>query len=105
MKTLPKNLKGARRTKKIPMFRVSSSASPYFYLHNVLPVLNKHSVVELVISDGGCLQVVSAFICVFHQTIIKSSNFQACNCDFPSDLLYIAMIMLKIHVKHSHTCG
>ncbi|KAF7129804.1 hypothetical protein RHSIM_Rhsim10G0059900 [Rhododendron simsii] len=56
VKTLPKNLKGARRTKKIPMFRVSSSASPYFYLHNVLPVLNKHSVVELVISDGGCLQ-------------------------------------------------
>ncbi|KAH9676120.1 O-fucosyltransferase 27 [Citrus sinensis] len=56
VKTLPKNLKGARRKKKIPSFRVSYSASPYFYLHHVLPVLIKHSVVELVVSDGGCLQ-------------------------------------------------
>lgn len=57
VKTLPKDLKGARRKKEIPSFRVSHSASPYFYLHHVLPVLNKHSVVELVVSDGGCLQV------------------------------------------------
>ncbi|GAA0185006.1 hypothetical protein LIER_32294 [Lithospermum erythrorhizon] len=56
VKTLPKNLKGARRMKKIPSFRVSRSASPYFYLHHVLPVLTKHSVAELVIPDGGCLQ-------------------------------------------------
>lgn len=60
VKTLPKNLKGARRKKKIPSFKVSYSASPYFYLHHVLPVLNKHSVVELVVSDGGCLQVMKA---------------------------------------------
>ncbi|XP_028085148.1 O-fucosyltransferase 27 [Camellia sinensis] len=58
VKTLPKNLKGARRKKEIPMFRVPYSASPYFYLRHVLPVLNKHSVVELVISDGGCLQAI-----------------------------------------------
>ncbi|KAJ9147472.1 hypothetical protein P3X46_029630 [Hevea brasiliensis] len=58
VKTLPKDLKGARRKKKIPSFRVSHSASPYFYLHHVLPVLNKHSVVELVVSDGGCLQAI-----------------------------------------------
>lgn len=58
VKTLPKNLKEARRKKEIPMFRVPHSASPYFYLRNVLPVLNKHSVVELVVSDGGCLQAV-----------------------------------------------
>ncbi|KAF5725578.1 hypothetical protein HS088_TW23G00302 [Tripterygium wilfordii] len=56
VKTLPKNLKGARRKKEIPVFRVPYSASPYYYLHHVLPVLNKHSVVELVVSDGGCLQ-------------------------------------------------
>lgn len=59
VKTLPKNLKEARRKKEIPMFRVPHSASPYFYLRNVLPVLNKHSVVELVVSDGGCLQVMN----------------------------------------------
>ncbi|KAJ9173135.1 hypothetical protein P3X46_016300 [Hevea brasiliensis] len=58
VKTLPKDLKRARREKKIPSFRVSHSASPYFYLHHVLPVLNKHSVVELVVSDGGCLQAI-----------------------------------------------
>lgn len=58
-KTLPKNLKGARRKKEIPSFKVPRSASPYYYLHNVLPVLKKHSVVELVVSDGGCLQVKS----------------------------------------------
>ncbi|KAL6961113.1 O-fucosyltransferase 27, variant 2 [Sarracenia purpurea var. burkii] len=58
VKTLPKNLKGARKKKEIPMFRVSNLASPYFYLHRVLPVLNKHSVVELVISDGGCMQAI-----------------------------------------------
>ncbi|KAK6928049.1 GDP-fucose protein O-fucosyltransferase [Dillenia turbinata] len=45
VKTLPKNLKGARRKKEIPVFRV-------------LPVLNRHSVVELVVSDGGCLQAI-----------------------------------------------
>ncbi|XP_073123999.1 O-fucosyltransferase 27 [Henckelia pumila] len=58
VKTLPKDLKGARRKKKIPSFKVSKSASPYFYLHHVLPVLNMHSVVELVVPDGGCLQAV-----------------------------------------------
>lgn len=57
VKTLPKDLKGARRKKNIPSFKVQNSASPYFYLHHVLPVLNKHSVVELVVPDGGCLQV------------------------------------------------
>lgn len=57
VKTLPKDLKGARRKKEIPSFKVSSSASPYFYLHHVLPVLKKHTVVELVVPDGGCLQV------------------------------------------------
>ncbi|CAN0876143.1 O-fucosyltransferase 27 [Linum grandiflorum] len=56
VKTLPKSLKSARRRKNIPSFRVPRSASPYYYLHHVLPVLNKHSVAEIVISDGGCLQ-------------------------------------------------
>lgn len=59
VKTLPKNLKEARRKKEIPTFRVPYSASPYFYLHNVLPMLHKHSVIELVVSDGGCLQVMN----------------------------------------------
>ncbi|KAL6526308.1 hypothetical protein OROMI_029948 [Orobanche minor] len=55
-RTLPKDLKGARRKKEIPSFKVPNSTSPYFYLHHVLPVLSRHSVVELVVPDGGCLQ-------------------------------------------------
>ncbi|XP_010261259.1 PREDICTED: uncharacterized protein At1g04910 [Nelumbo nucifera] len=58
VKTLPKNLKTARRKKEIPVFRVPHSASPDFYLHNVLPVLKRHLVIELVVSDGGCLQAI-----------------------------------------------
>ncbi|GAB2238134.1 hypothetical protein Droror1_Dr00016036 [Drosera rotundifolia] len=58
VKTLPKNLKVARRKKAIPIYRVPHTASPYFYLHQVLPIIKKHSVVELVVSDGGCLQAV-----------------------------------------------
>lgn len=56
VKTLPKHLKGARRKKEIPSFKVSYLSSTYFYIHQVLPVLSWHSVVELVVSDGGCLQ-------------------------------------------------
>ncbi|XP_027075004.1 O-fucosyltransferase 27 isoform X1 [Coffea arabica] len=58
VKTLPKHLKGARRKKEIPSFKVSNSASPHFYEHHVLPVLSRHSVVELVISEGGGLQAI-----------------------------------------------
>nr|GEV18310.1 O-fucosyltransferase 27 [Tanacetum cinerariifolium] len=58
VKTLPKTLKGARRKKEIPSFKVFNSQSPYYYLHHVLPVLVRHSVAELVVSDGGCLQAI-----------------------------------------------
>lgn len=58
VKTLPKNLKWSRRKKEIPSFRVAYLASPHFYFHHVLPILKKHSVVELVISGGGCLQAI-----------------------------------------------
>lgn len=58
VKTLPKSLKGARRKKEIPSFKVFNSQSPYYYLHHVLPVLKRHSVAELVVSDGGCLQAI-----------------------------------------------
>jgi hypothetical protein len=61
VKTLPKNLKWARRKKQIPSFKVSYGSSPYYYLHHVLPVLIKHSVVELVVPHGGCLQVNDKF--------------------------------------------
>ncbi|KAL2329767.1 hypothetical protein Fmac_017348 [Flemingia macrophylla] len=58
VRTLPKDLKGARRKKEIPVFKVPYAASPFYYLSRVLPVLKKHSVVELVVSEGGCLQAI-----------------------------------------------
>jgi hypothetical protein len=61
VRTLPKYLKGARRKKEIPVFKVPYSASPFYYLHHVLPILKKHSVVELVVSNGGCLQVTATY--------------------------------------------
>lgn len=57
VRTLPKSLKWARKKKAIPVFRVPYLASPYYFLHHVLPILVKHSVVELVVSHGGCLEV------------------------------------------------
>ncbi|XP_077223211.1 O-fucosyltransferase family protein [Tasmannia lanceolata] len=58
VRSLPKSFKAAKRKKEIPVFKVSYSASPDFYLKLVLPVLKKHSVVELLVSDGGCLQAI-----------------------------------------------
>lgn len=66
VKTLPKNLKWARRKKEIPSFKVRYSASPFYYLNQVLLVLKKHSVVELVVSEGGCLQVVTVSLFLSH---------------------------------------
>lgn len=63
IKTLPKDLKGQRRKKNIPVFKVPYSASPYYYQHHVLPMLKRHLVVELVVSDGGCLQVMTYRVC------------------------------------------
>ncbi|KAL5987476.1 hypothetical protein ACLOJK_035224 [Asimina triloba] len=58
VKTLPKNFKVARRKKEIPVFKVPYSASPGFYHEVVLPVMKRHSVVELLVTDGGCLQAI-----------------------------------------------
>ncbi|KAK1310207.1 Uncharacterized protein QJS10_CPA08g01810 [Acorus calamus] len=58
VKTLPKNFKTERRKRNIPVFKVSYSASPSFYVEKVLPVLKQHSVVELAVSNGGCLQAI-----------------------------------------------
>lgn len=58
VRSLPKNFKAARKKKEIPVFKVPYSASPDFYLDRVLPVLKRHLVVELLVSDGGCLQAI-----------------------------------------------
>lgn len=89
VKTLPKSLKGARRKKEIPSFKVANSQSPYYYLHHVFSVLKRHSVVELVVSDGGCLQVIffTTFSVLFSFTI-KMKKFLR--------VLYMRIFFLQI---------
>jgi len=61
MNTLPESLKAARKRNEFPLFKPKNSASPKFYLEDVLPKLKKANVIGLIVSDGGCLQVLSVF--------------------------------------------
>ncbi|KAM6581011.1 hypothetical protein CsatA_004785 [Cannabis sativa] len=56
VKSLPENLKAARKKNAFPTFKPKRSANPKFYLKEVLPALKKAKVIGLVITDGGCLQ-------------------------------------------------
>ncbi|KAI3868798.1 hypothetical protein MKW92_012219 [Papaver armeniacum] len=56
VKSLPNNLKDARKSNKFPIFKPKSSATPNFYIKDVLPKLRKNKVVGLVLTDGGGLQ-------------------------------------------------
>jgi hypothetical protein len=46
-----------RKRNEFPTFRPSSSASPNFYLQEILPKLKKSKVIGLIIANGGALQV------------------------------------------------
>ncbi|KAF5471978.1 hypothetical protein F2P56_008734 [Juglans regia] len=54
VKSLPRNLKTRRN--EFPTFRPKSSASPKYYMEEILPKLKEAKVVGLVLTDGGCLQ-------------------------------------------------
>ncbi|KAG4166936.1 hypothetical protein ERO13_A13G165400v2 [Gossypium hirsutum] len=56
VKSLPENLKAARRRSEFPTFKPKNSASPNFYVKEVLPNLKKAKVVGLIVTDGGCLK-------------------------------------------------
>ncbi|KAK8542919.1 hypothetical protein V6N12_015495 [Hibiscus sabdariffa] len=56
VKTLPKYLKPAGKRSEFPIVKPQNSASPNFYVKEVLPKLKKAKVVGLIITDGGCLQ-------------------------------------------------
>lgn len=56
VKSLPENLKAARRKNAFPTFKPKNLASPNFYIKEVLPTLRKAKAIGLVIIDGGCLQ-------------------------------------------------
>ncbi|XP_062003088.1 protein EMBRYO SAC DEVELOPMENT ARREST 30 [Rosa rugosa] len=56
VKSLPDNLKAARKRNEFKTFRPKNSASPNYYIKEVLPTLKKSKVVGLILADGGCLQ-------------------------------------------------
>ncbi|XP_050213473.1 protein EMBRYO SAC DEVELOPMENT ARREST 30 [Mercurialis annua] len=56
VRSLPENLKAARKRNEFPTFKPKSSASPNFYIKDILPKLKKSKVIGLVLADGGCLQ-------------------------------------------------
>lgn len=56
VKSLPDNLKAARKRNEFKTFRPKNSASPNYYIKEVLPTLKKAKVVGLILADGGCLQ-------------------------------------------------
>jgi hypothetical protein len=62
VKSLPENLKAGRRRSEFPTFRPKSSASPKYYIEEILPKLKKARVIGLILTDGGCLQV-NIFLC------------------------------------------
>ncbi|RYR73899.1 hypothetical protein Ahy_A02g008476 isoform B [Arachis hypogaea] len=45
-----------RRKNEIPSFKTTSSASPDFYLDQILPKLKQSKVIGLIITNGGALQ-------------------------------------------------
>ncbi|KAA3486464.1 O-fucosyltransferase family protein isoform 1 [Gossypium australe] len=56
VKSLPEYLKAGRRRSEFPTFKPKNSASPNFYVKEVLPNLKKAKVVGLIVTDGGCLK-------------------------------------------------
>lgn len=56
VKSLPVKLKAARKRNEFPTFRPKNSASPSYYINEILPKLKEAKVIGLVLTDGGCLQ-------------------------------------------------
>lgn len=77
VKSLPDDLKAARKRNEFKTFRPKNSASPNYYIKEVLPTLKKAKVVGLILADGGCLQVAGASLLpllpIYTLTITKSS--------------------------------
>ncbi|KAK8918542.1 hypothetical protein KSP39_PZI021589 [Platanthera zijinensis] len=56
VKTLPYDMRQDRKRNKFPTFSIRYSASPSFYMEEVLPKLKQSNAVGLLIADGGCLE-------------------------------------------------
>ncbi|XP_076928310.1 protein EMBRYO SAC DEVELOPMENT ARREST 30-like isoform X2 [Bidens hawaiensis] len=93
VKNLPPNLKEARRSKEFSTFKPKKSASPDYYIKEVLPELKKSKVIGLVIMDGGCLQPILSSKFVEYQRLRCRVAFHALH--FRPDILALAHLMVK----------
>lgn len=93
VKSLPSNLKEARKRKQYPIFKPKSSASPSFYVQEVLPKLKKAKVIGLVLSDGGCLQSVLPNSLVEYQRLRCRVAFHALR--FRPEIVALGHLMVE----------
>ncbi|XP_023755286.1 protein EMBRYO SAC DEVELOPMENT ARREST 30 isoform X1 [Lactuca sativa] len=93
VKDLPPKLKEARKRKECPIFKPKSSASPEYYVKQVLPKLKKGKVIGLVIIDGSCLQAILPPKLAEYQRLRCRVAFHALN--FRPEILALTHQMLK----------
>lgn len=99
VKTLPSELKEARRQKQFPIFKPTRSASPSYYTSEVLPALEKAKVVGLVISDGGCLQVwMCSYSCTHWRCWIVARGSKCYPCFWYIYLFFLWIKKLRLIV-------
>ncbi|PSR97960.1 GDP-fucose protein O-fucosyltransferase protein [Actinidia chinensis var. chinensis] len=93
VKSLPPNLKELRKKKHFPTFKPKSSASPTFYIKEVLPKLKEAKVVGLVLYDGGCLQPILPSSLAEYQRLRCRVAFHALH--FRPEILALGHLMVE----------
>ncbi|KAI3728904.1 hypothetical protein L6452_17549 [Arctium lappa] len=93
VKNLPSNLKEARKRKEFRTFKPKKSASPDYYIRELLPELKKAKVIGLVLMDGGCLQPILSSKLVEYQRLRCRVAFHALH--FRPEILALAHLMVK----------
>ncbi|ERN01678.1 uncharacterized protein At1g04910 isoform X1 [Amborella trichopoda] len=93
IKSLPQNLKEARKRNKFPTFFPKYTESPSFYIQEVLPKLKERKVIGLVISDGGCLQPILPSSLAEYQRLRCRVSFNALH--FRPAIQFLGQRMVK----------
>ncbi|KAI3736340.1 hypothetical protein L6452_15879 [Arctium lappa] len=93
VKDLPPKLKQARKRKECPIFKPEKSASPEYYIEEVLPKLKKGKIIGLVVVNGGCLQSILPSKLVEYQRLRCRVAFHALH--FRPEIIALAHQMLK----------
>ncbi|PWA86490.1 GDP-fucose protein O-fucosyltransferase [Artemisia annua] len=78
---------------KLFTFKPKKSASPDYYIKEVLPELKKSNVVGLVVMDGGCLQPILSSKLIEYQRLRCRVAFHALH--FRPEILALAHLMVK----------